>query len=111
MQDLLDRPKGGAKGKNYRDWIAKAEKTRQASGSRYWCLVVRRDKALPLLVFPQDLSLVLAQEGVYLMGHKFVPFAYLWVNGECLTAVSALDFLTLAKPEIIRKVLRGVKSA
>lgn len=49
LQDLLDRPAKGAKPK-YLEWIEKAERTRKASGARYWALVVRRDRREPLFV-------------------------------------------------------------
>ena len=49
VQDLIDWDRGA-----WREWIVKARKSAEQAGSKWWMLVVKRDRREPLMVVPAN---------------------------------------------------------
>ena len=49
VQDLVDWDRGA-----WREWIDKASRSAKQAGSKWWMLVVKRDRREPLMVVPAD---------------------------------------------------------
>lgn len=99
---LLDRPKGAC-ANQFKEWIAKAKRCHEASGSVSWILVVRRNRACGLVIMPIELA------GVLHLTKSVYPAFRVELEDELLMAVTLDDFLEFVTPDIVKKLLEDHK--
>lgn len=106
VQDLLDHnPAKGGK-PEYLKWIEKAERVRQAAGAYSWMLIVKRDQKLPLVIYPNELNLMVATPNW--------PGFTLRIKDEkdCWTQIKASlleDWLEVVRPEMVIKAVAKLR--
>lgn len=90
LQDLLDRGPGrpGDPGRNWHDWIRKAEGEALETGASCFVLIVRRDQRRAVILGPGE---VLSAEGA-----DHVALSH---DGRRLVAMRLSDFLRLTDPD------------
>jgi len=96
IQDLMDKPSWGGE-QVYEDWFAKAELHRQASGARYWALIVRRDRREPLIFYPEKLCPSVVQGRLLLVRYREMVLACMLL--EQFFATLTPDWLRTALSE------------
>ena len=69
---LLDAPPTAASSK-YETWIIKARDAAKRQGSYSWCLIHRRDRRRPLILFPESIGVYFEQHDCGI-GRFWLPF-------------------------------------
>lgn len=100
IQDLLDKPRKGARPK-VQEWIDQAIESWEQAGSFTWLLIFRRDKREALVIFPTSITRRFWSEGTYVPGSATLRLDANNRHHDRLTVMSLADFLALVKPRIV----------
>lgn len=99
VQDVLDKPKKGAK-QEYEKWLEQAELSRQGAGALFWMIILKRDKREPLAWLPREF---VAEWPVVARARNIVTEAGILVTLE--------DFLHRVDRVAVESIVQGRRNA
>jgi hypothetical protein len=111
MADLLDKPRHAAL-QTWEKWLLQCEESAQNAGSFSWLMVQRRDKRVPVVFFPYNLSEQLEDLGCVFPDPCFSFRVTVEGRrrhfGEIVTATTLFNWFDCVSPQDIRLLAQRV---
>jgi len=86
------------------DWFEQAEASRQSAGCFYWCLIWKKDRRTPVMMFPCEFL-------VFIKEHLTCPIQTILMPEHHVVIIPLAAFFESISPSMVKDILRECHSS